>query len=312
MSVKIEDKQNGENTSELMDSISLSETNHHPNHHFESESRRDDNKIKINSLFPIEKENCSNKQNCKNIVKNMLRSRSKNESSLKSNSYKEGSPLSYFSQKHDSHLKNSNENHTLDNSTYNSEENSDQKSDTEIMTHSPESMKTEMERLHKEHIIEIEKRHYDLENYVDPSLWTDETVEQLIQFSDICNESAIQCKRASIFHKKMSTFLQLSTIILGTVTATTSIGTIPVEIKTIISTVCGGLTALASSVQGYLKYSEKSEIEANSCFELQRIARGIRIELSKSKQFRVDPYKYIIQLENQREKILKRVGIEED
>ena len=141
-------------------------------------------------------------------------------------------------------------------------------------------------------------------------LWTDETVQQLLDFAEICHSSSLKCKNSSIKHKKIYYFFHISIILLGSLTATTSIGSLDTEIKTTVSTICGVFTAIFSSVQGFLKCAEKSEIEANSCLELERMARGIRLELSKSKEFRVDPFKFIIKLENQREKILKGIDIE--
>lgn len=158
----------------------------------------------------------------------------------------------------------------------------------------------------------LDRKSYELGNLGDPNLWTEETVQQIFDFSEICNDSATKCKQSSIKHHRISNILQLTLILIGAITTTTSIGSINENTKSTISVVCGCMVVFFSSIQGYLKYPQKSEIEAISCLELERMSRSVKIELSKAKEFRVDPYKYIIKLENQREKILKKVGIEDD
>lgn len=158
----------------------------------------------------------------------------------------------------------------------------------------------------------LDRKPYEIGNLGDPNLWTEETSQHLIDFSDICNDSADKCRRSSIKHRIISNILQISIILSGAIVATTSIGSIDDSTKNIISVVSGCMVVLFSSVHGYLKFPQKSEIEKGSCLELERMARSVKIELSKAKELRVDPYKYIIKLENQREKILKKVGIEDD
>ena len=145
-----------------------------------------------------------------------------------------------------------------------------------------------------------------------PYLWTDETEQHLLDFGDICNESAKKCKNSSIKHSRIGNSLQILVVLLGALSATTSIGNIATETKAIINTISGSLVALLTSVQSFLKFPQQAEVEANGCLELERMSRNVKIELSKAKEFRVDPYKYIIKLENQREKILRKVGIEDD
>ena len=158
----------------------------------------------------------------------------------------------------------------------------------------------------------LDHKQYEIGNIGNPDQWTDETVQQLIDFGDLCSESSNKCKKSSIIHNRISNALQISVILLGAISATTSIGGIDCDKKNIISVVSGCMVFFFSSIQGYFQYPQKSEIEANSCIELERMSRSIRIELSKSKELRVDPFRYIIKLENQREKILKRVGIEDN
>jgi hypothetical protein len=145
-----------------------------------------------------------------------------------------------------------------------------------------------------------------------PNLWTDEVVQQLIDFGEICTESSIKCKKSSIKHRRIGHFIQISVISLGALAAATSIGTATNQTKEIISTISGTLIAIFTSIQSFLKFPQQAEVEASSTLELERMARSVRIELSKSKELRVDPYKFIIKLENQREKILHKIGIEDD
>lgn len=176
------------------------------------------------------------------------------------------------------------------------------RNDTNQYTETPESKQSPS----------IERKPYEMGELGDPNLWTDETVQRIIDFGEICNDASNRCKRSSIRHRRLGNFIHIMVILLGALSAVTSIGNATDEIKLIISTISGSMVAILTSIQGFLKFPQRSEVEANSCLELERMARSVRIELSKSKEFRVDPYKYIIKLENQREKILRRVGIDED
>lgn len=198
------------------------------------------------------------RDSCKNIIKNMLKTRSRNNISNNSN------------------------------------------------TGTPESI------LDTRNSPSVDRKPYELEGFCDPNLWTDETVQQIIDFGEICTISANKCKKSSIKHRRIGNFFQITIIILGALTAAVSIGSTNNDSKLIISTICGTLIAVLTSVHGFLKYPQRTEIEAHSCLELERMSRSVRVELSKAKEFRIDPYKYIIKLENQREKILRRIGIDDD
>lgn len=158
----------------------------------------------------------------------------------------------------------------------------------------------------------IEKKPYEFGEIGEPELWTQEIVQQLIDFSDICKESSIKCKNSSIKHKRIGNFIHIMVTLLGTISMTTNIGNAQQETKNIISTVSGGLVAVLTSIQSFLKFPQKSETEMLSSIELERMGRSIKIELSKAKEYRVDPYRYLIKLENQREKIMRSVGISDD
>jgi hypothetical protein len=143
-------------------------------------------------------------------------------------------------------------------------------------------------------------------------LWTDECVHQLIVFGDICISSANKCKKSSIRHRRFGNTIQILVIVIGALAAATSIGTLEDSSKVLLSTITGVSVAILTSIQSFLGFPQKAEIEGSSCLELERISRNVRIELSKPIESRVDPYKYIIRLENQREKIIRRVGIDDD
>lgn len=158
----------------------------------------------------------------------------------------------------------------------------------------------------------VDRKPYEMNTIGDANLWTDEMVHQLLEFSDICNETAIKCKKSSLRHRRIGRTIEVFLISLGALSFTSSMGTANDEIKLLISTVSGGMVALITSIQSLFKYSQRSETEASSCLELERMTRSIRTELSKSKELRTDPYKFIIKLENQREQIIKKIGIDDD
>lgn len=145
------------------------------------------------------------------------------------------------------------------------------------------------------------------------NIWSDETVKQLIEFSDICNYSALQCKRSAIKHRRIGQTIEIIVILLGSLSAMLSSWTFEnVNTRLLINTVSGISIALLTGIQGFLKFLPRSEIELHSWLELEKIARCIKIELAKSVELRTDPYKLILRLEKQREKIIQHVGIEEE
>jgi hypothetical protein len=145
------------------------------------------------------------------------------------------------------------------------------------------------------------------------SIWSDETVKQLIEFSDICNYSAIQCKRSAIRHKRIGQTIEVIVILLGSLSAMSSVGiTDDVNTRLLINTISGISIAVLTGIQGFLKFLPRSEIELHSWLELEKISRCIKIELAKSVELRTDPYKLILRLEKQREQIIQHVGIEEE
>ena len=144
-----------------------------------------------------------------------------------------------------------------------------------------------------------------------PNAWTPEIEDILIDFSEICGKLAIICRKYSRRHKHIATLLQLL-IIVGALTSTLSISsTKEGENFFILNIICGFFTILLSSLQGYFDYSRCSEIEYRSSLELERMRVNIRTELAKHSQYRVDPCRYIIELETVKDKILKRINIVE-
>ncbi len=146
----------------------------------------------------------------------------------------------------------------------------------------------------------------------DPLLWTDEIEQQFLEFSTLCKYSASRCKSSAIWNNKISTIIQISLILMGSLTFSTAIGPFNELTKQIVSTICGISIAALTSIQSFLSLGKKSEVQSQVTYELERMARAIKLELSKKKESRSDPFDEIIKLENQREKLLKRVGIEED
>jgi hypothetical protein len=152
-----------------------------------------------------------------------------------------------------------------------------------------------------------------LNSPVGEGVWTDETIKQLIEFSDICNYSANQCKRSAMKHRRIGQCIEIMVILIGSLSALSSAGNfIDTETKLLISTICGLSTAVFTGVQGFLKFLPRSEVELNSWLELEKIGRSIKMEITKSVNLRVDPYKLILRLERQRDKIIRKVGIGEE
>lgn len=158
----------------------------------------------------------------------------------------------------------------------------------------------------------IDHKPYEMGRVGFPQMWTEDTVQHIIDFGDICSDSAYKCKKSSLRHKRLAESMQILTILLGALSVATAIMTREYSAQIIINTISGGLIAILTSIQSFFKLFQRYETEANACLELERMSRNIKAELAKAKELRVDPYKYIIKLENSREEILNKVGIEDD
>lgn len=144
------------------------------------------------------------------------------------------------------------------------------------------------------------------------SLWTEEIVKRFMEFSDICKQSAKNCESTAKRNRIISISLKISLIILGALVSFISIRTLPDSAKEITGIILGFLIAALTGILQVLNPEKNAQNQANSALELDRMARSINIEISKSPEMRVDPFDFIVKLENQREKLLKLTGMEDE
>ncbi len=143
--------------------------------------------------------------------------------------------------------------------------------------------------------------------------WTEDVEKCFLEFIDLCSSSATKCKNSSIRHKLYSRTIQVTTFLAGSLQFIVSFGdNISPRTKDFITMGCGIFTALGVSIQGKIDYTELSTKEQSACLNLERLTRTVRMEISKPIEQRVDSREYISHLENERQRILAEVGIENE
>ncbi len=176
--------------------------------------------------------------------------------------------------------------------------------------------KNKEENLHEENNTNIDINNIEQINIINEdinnNLWNEELETQFIKFSVICYKSAQKCKHSSKIHKNISEGSYFCIMILAVLISTISNSNLNEEDKFIITSVAGILVAIFTYFHKQSGFSSICFIEANACLELEKMARSIKLELAKSREYRLDPYKYFVTIENQREKLLRKIGIDVD
>jgi hypothetical protein len=154
------------------------------------------------------------------------------------------------------------------------------------------------------------KRPFSLDFCSDDSVWTKEIEDRFLDYIKLFQQSSDQCKKSSIFHNRVDWVLSYIIIILSsTLSAVGFIDSSNTDIISKFNIVIGIVIAVITGAKSKGNFASLSKIESEVCLELEKNARLIRIELSKKISLRVNPDELIVQLENKREKLLKKVNL---
>ncbi len=154
---------------------------------------------------------------------------------------------------------------------------------------------------------------YGLNYCSNETVWSEDIKDYFIEFIEVCRSSSNKCRKSAIRHSYIDKFLSIFQFFAGTVIFVTSFGSIVDDsTRSYFGIVCGIITAAIAAIQAKGSYDKLSEIESQSCRNLEKMVRIIRLEIVKPPKYRVDPQEFIIHLENEREKILKKVSIVDD
>lgn len=144
------------------------------------------------------------------------------------------------------------------------------------------------------------------------TVWNEELVHQFMMFSQICKDSGSKCKARSIKNKNLSIGLKICILVASSLVVVSNVSTLNSDVKQYLGVALGVIIAIVTGVVQLINPEQIAEITKNACLQLERMARSISIEISKSPESRVDPFDFIAKLENEREKLLKDTGVEDE
>lgn len=138
-------------------------------------------------------------------------------------------------------------------------------------------------------------------------IWNDEFESSFSEFKENCKAQANECQAQYVRNRRLDTSLKVFIVIFGIITVIASISQIDAEVRPIITGITGALSSGLGSLQAILKFGKRAEKSKFANFQLDKLARGIKFELLKPSCFRPSPWDYIIEIENQWEKILNEL-----
>lgn len=139
-------------------------------------------------------------------------------------------------------------------------------------------------------------------------MWTSSIEDEITNFANICEADASEFKKKSKSQSNIGKSLQISLIILGSLSVYSSASNIDLDIKNSISLITGFSTTVISSIYTMFGFTKKSTITLETSLGLDSIARMIRCELLKPKNKRISPFDLIYYANITRDKIIKKKG----
>jgi hypothetical protein len=156
------------------------------------------------------------------------------------------------------------------------------------------------------------KRPFSLDFCTHDDMWTPELENYFLQFINLLQQSADKCRRASLFHKRLDWILSLVIIMVAAVLSILGFVHLSDDVQTNFSITAGIVIAIVTGAQSKGGYDALATLESDTCLALEKNSRLVRLELAKPVMYRVSPDEFIAQLENKREKLLRKVGISDE
>lgn len=128
--------------------------------------------------------------------------------------------------------------------------------------------------------------------------WSYENEEILAEWCDIAQCYKWLNTETYKYYKNMNSYLTIPCIVFSTISGSASFGipSVPIEYQYIIPFLIGSITisvGIMTTVQQYYRYSELNETHRILSVAWDKLARNIRIELSKSPLERIDARHFI-------------------
>lgn len=139
--------------------------------------------------------------------------------------------------------------------------------------------------------------------------WTEKIEEEIKKFSDICK---IECDNTRFKAKRHYLFgrvIQITLIILGSLSVYSSASSIEIETKNIINIFTGFSTTVISSIYTIFGFTKKATIEFEASLGLDNISKMLKYELLKPIHQRKSPFDLIYFSNMSRDKIVKKLGM---
>ncbi len=128
--------------------------------------------------------------------------------------------------------------------------------------------------------------------------WSYENEEILAEWCDVAQCYKWLNTETYKYYKNMNSYLTIPCIVFSTISGSASFGipSVPIEYQYIIPFLIGSITisvGIMTTVQQYYRYSELNETHRILSIAWDKLARNIRIELSKSPLERIDARHFI-------------------
>jgi len=142
------------------------------------------------------------------------------------------------------------------------------------------------------------------------SAWNDDIEKEIENFAEICEKEAKNTKYKAKKQFYIGRFMQISLILLGSVSVYTSAATFDIDIKNYVNIFTGFSTTVISSIYTLFGFTKKSTIAFETSLGLDNLARMLRCELLKPIRNRKSPFELIYFSNMNRDKLIKKVGLE--
>jgi len=139
--------------------------------------------------------------------------------------------------------------------------------------------------------------------------WTEKIEEEIKKFSDICKKECDNTRFKSKRHYLFGRVIQISLIILGSLSVYSSASSIEIETKNIINIFTGFSTTVISSIYTIFGFTKKATIEFEASLGLDNISKMLKYELLKPIHQRKSPFDLIYFSNMTRDKIIKKLGM---
>lgn len=142
------------------------------------------------------------------------------------------------------------------------------------------------------------------------NMWTPQLEEQIKKFAAACDKEAKMCKNKARRHFVIGRCMQITLIILGSISIYSTAAGLADEIRNAMSFFSGFSTTVISSVYTLFGFTKKATIEFETSLGLYSLAMMINCELLKPARIRKSPFELMYFSNMSRDKLIKKIGVD--